>query len=255
MLQDLFTAEGIVSLITLTLLEIILGIDNVIFISIVSGKLPAHQQGQGRTIGLSLALIVRILLLLGVSWLMHLNNPIFTYETFELTFKDLILLIGGLFLMAKSVSEIHSKLEGHEESEREVKTMSLKSAIIQIVIIDIIFSLDSILTAVGLAKNVVIIIAAILISMGVMLAFSKTISDFINKHPTMKMLALSFLIMIGFLLMVEGLHVEIDKRYIYIAMAFALIVELLNMRLRKKRAPVQLRNNLDPEENETKINF
>jgi predicted tellurium resistance membrane protein TerC len=245
MLESLFTVEALVSLVTLTALEIILGIDNVIFISIIAGKLPPNEQGKGRTVGLLLALIVRIALLFSVSWIIGLKDPILTFGNFALSFRDLILIAGGLFLIGKSVSEIHAKLEGEVEEERQVKVMSLSSAIFQIILIDIVFSFDSILTAVGLVNNVLIIVIAIVISLGVMLAFAKSISDFINKHPTMKLLALSFLIMIGFLLVVEGLHVEVPKGYIYFAMAFAIGVELLNMKLRKKNRPVKLRNNMD----------
>jgi predicted tellurium resistance membrane protein TerC len=245
MLENLFTVSSLVSLLTLTALEIILGIDNVIFISIVAGKLPAQDQSKGRTLGLLLALVARIGLLFSVSWIIGLKEPIFTYDDFQLSLRDLILMAGGLFLIGKSVSEIHAKLEGVEEEHKDVKATTLKSAIIQIILIDIVFSFDSILTAVGLVNNVLIIVTAIIISLGVMLIFSKNISDFINKHPSMKLLALSFLIMIGFLLVVESLHVEVPKGYVYFAMAFAIIVELLNMKLRKKNRPVKLRNNLD----------
>ncbi|HYG39348.1 MAG TPA: TerC family protein [Cytophagales bacterium] len=245
MIEHLLTAEGLISLFTLTALEIILGIDNVVFISIIAGKLPQDQQGKGRTLGLILALVARLGLLFSVSWIIGLKEPILTIQNFALSLRDLILMAGGLFLIAKSVTEVHAKLEGAEEHEKEVKATSLKSAIIQIIIIDLVFSFDSILTAVGLVNNLLIIVIAIVISLGVMLAFSKAISDFINKHPTMKLLALSFLIMIGFLLVVEGLHVEVPKGYIYFAMAFALVIEVLNMRLRKKSKPVKLRNEMD----------
>jgi predicted tellurium resistance membrane protein TerC len=252
MLEHLFSVESLISLLTLTALEIILGIDNVIFISIVAGKLPPQDQPKGRTYGLLLALIARIGLLFSVSWIIGLKEPILTFNDFHLSLRDLILMAGGLFLISKSVSEIHAKLEGVEEEHKDVKATSLKSAIIQIILIDIVFSFDSILTAVGLVNNVLIIVMAIIISLAVMLIFSKNISDFINKHPTMKLLALSFLIMIGFLLVVESLHVEVPKGYVYFAMAFAIIVELLNMKLRKKNRPVKLRNNLEIEAAEEK---
>jgi len=245
MLEQLFTLESIVSLLTLTALEIILGIDNVVFISIIAGKLPPEQQGKGRTIGILLALVARIGLLFSVSWIIGLKEPILTFGDFGLSLRDIILMAGGLFLIAKSVSEIHHKLEGVSEEEKEIKAMSLQSAIIQIILIDIVFSFDSILTAVSLVENVLIIVIAIVISLAFMLAFAKPISDFIDKHPTMKLLALSFLIMIGFLLVVEGLHVEVPKGYIYFAMAFALGVEFLNMKLRKNSKPVKLRNKMD----------
>jgi predicted tellurium resistance membrane protein TerC len=233
-MDHLLTTEGLVSLLTLTFLEIVLGIDNVVFISILSGKLPPEQQGKARTIGLGLALIARIGLLLAVDWIIGLKQPFFTISEFSLSFRDLILMAGGLFLIGKSVSEIHAKIEGSEEHSNATKVLSLRGAILQIIIIDLIFSLDSILTAIGLVENVIIIIIAIVISLGVMLGFSKAISEFIQRHPAMKLLALSFLIMIGTLLVVEGLHFHVPRGYIYFAMAFGLGVELLNMKIRKK---------------------
>lgn len=230
---EIFSAEGLVSLLTLTFLEIVLGIDNIVFISIVSGRLPLSQQGKARNIGITLALLVRILLLLGVSWIIGLRAVIFTIGEFSLSYRDLILIIGGLFLLAKSTSEMHAKLEGKHD-ERAVKSATFKSALIQIILLDLVFSLDSILTAVGLVENVIIIIIAIVISLGVMLIFAKKISQFINDHPAMKILAISFLLMIGMLLVVEGLHVHVPKGYIYFSMAFALGVEILNMKIRKK---------------------
>jgi predicted tellurium resistance membrane protein TerC len=236
-MEHLFTAEGLASLLTLTLLEIVLGIDNVVFISILTGKLPIEQQATARFTGMGLALIARIALLLGVSWLIGLQNPVLTLGTFELSYRDMILIAGGLFLIGKSVSELHSKLEGTTSSSARNKVITVRGAVIQIIFIDIIFSFDSILTAVGLVKNVVIIIIAVVIALSIMLFFSRVISEFINKHPTMKLLALSFLIMIGTLLVVEGLHVHVPRGYVYFAMAFALGVELLNMRIRKKTTP------------------
>jgi predicted tellurium resistance membrane protein TerC len=232
---ELLSAEGLISLLTLTFLEIVLGIDNIVFISIVSGRLPLSQQSKARNIGITLALIVRILLLLGVNWIIGLRAPIFTIQEFTLSYRDLILVIGGLFLLAKSTSEMHAKLEGKHE-DRNVKVLTFRSAIIQIVLLDLVFSLDSILTAVGLVENLAIIIIAIVISLGVMLIFSKKISSFINNHPTMKLLAISFLLMIGMVLVMEGLHVHVPKGYIYFSMAFALGVEILNMKIRKKAA-------------------
>jgi predicted tellurium resistance membrane protein TerC len=239
-MEGLFTTEGIVSLLTLTFLEIVLGIDNIVFISITAGKLPQHDQKKARTLGLFLALLVRIGLLLGVSWVIGLKNPLLTAGAFELSARDLILLVGGLFLLGKSTTEIHAKLEGEEES-REVKVLSLRGAVIQIILLDIVFSLDSILTAVGLVENVLIIIIAIVISLSVMLAFAKKISDFINKHPAMKLLAISFLMMIGLVLVLEGLHLHVPKGYIYFSMAFALGIEVLNMKIRKRSKPVAMR--------------
>jgi predicted tellurium resistance membrane protein TerC len=232
---ELFSAEGLVSLLTLTFLEIVLGIDNIVFISIVSGKLPLQQQGKARSIGIILALMVRILLLLGVNWIIGLRAPIFTVNEFTLSYRDLILIIGGLFLLGKSTSEMHAKLEGQHE-EKKVKVVTFRAALFQIVLLDLVFSLDSILTAVGLVENLTIIIIAIVISLGVMLVFAKKISTFINDHPTMKILAISFLLMIGMVLIIEGLHVHVPKGYIYFSMAFALGIEILNMKIRKKSA-------------------
>lgn len=232
-MDGLFTTEGLISLLTLTFLEIVLGIDNIVFISILVDKLPAQHQRKARLLGIGLALVVRIALLMAVSWLIGLSKPVFTVNDFAMSYRDMILMAGGLFLIGKSVSELHAKLEGKESAANKPRLMSLRTAVIQIVAIDVIFSLDSILTAIGLVENIVIIIIAIVISLGVMLSFSKAISDFINKHPAMKILAVSFLIMIGTLLVVEALHVHVPKGYIYFSMAFALGVEFMNMRFRK----------------------
>lgn len=245
-MEGLFTTEGIISLLTLTFLEIVLGIDNVVFISITAGRLPESQQQKARSIGIGLALIVRIALLMTVSWIIGLKDPFLTVNDFELSFRDLILIAGGLFLLAKSTSEIHAKLEGEDEDEENVKVLGLRAAVIQIILLDVVFSFDSILTAVGLVDNVLIIIIAIVISLAVMLMFAKKISDFINKHPAMKLLAVSFLMMIGLVLVVEGLHIHVPKGYIYFAMAFALIVEVLNMKMRKNQKPVHLHSTQQP---------
>lgn len=240
-----------VSLLTLTFMEIVLGIDNIIFISIVVNRLPEGQQARGRTIGLLLALLFRVGLLLSISWIVGLRTALFSLpfpwlaQPFDVSGRDLILLAGGLFLMYKSTTEIHTKLQGEEEETsvggKEYPTMT--SIILQIVVIDIVFSFDSILTAVGLVDNVLVMILAVILAMGVMLAFSGVIANFVNRNPTIKMLALSFLIMIGFMLVMEAAHKEIEKGYLYFAMAFSLIVELLNMRLRKKaKEPVKLRD-------------
>lgn len=234
-MAELLSVEGLVSLATLTFLEIVLGIDNIVFISIISGRLPLEQQGKARNIGIILALVARILMLLGVSWIIGLRATIFTIGTFSLSYRDLILIAGGLFLLAKSTSEMHAKLEGSHD-ERNVKATTFRATLIQIVVLDLVFSLDSILTAVGLVENLPIIITAIVISLGVMLIFSKKISTFINEHPTMKILGISFLLMIGMLLVVEGFHVHVPKGYIYFSMAFALGVEILNMKIRKTAA-------------------
>ncbi|MCC2547253.1 TerC family protein [Hymenobacter sp. BT175] len=238
-----------VSLLTLTFMEIVLGIDNIIFISIVVNRLPPEQQARGRTIGLILALLFRVALLLSISWLVGLKAPLFHLDVpwadhdFGVTGRDIILLFGGLFLIGKSTTEIHTKLQGEGEEEGGAPVYGTMSRIIlQIIIIDIVFSFDSILTAVGLVDNVLIMILAVVLAMAVMLAFSGLVSTFVNRNPTIKMLALSFLIMIGVMLVMEAFHKEIEKGYIYFAMFFSLLVELLNMRLRKKAEPVQLRD-------------
>lgn len=246
-MEGLFTTEGIVSLITLTFLEIVLGIDNIVFISITAGRLPANDQGKARNLGILLALVVRIALLLGVSWIIGLKEPLLSLGEFDLSLRDIILVIGGLFLLGKSTSEIHAKLEGEEEGIRESKALTLRSAIIQIILLDLVFSLDSILTAVGLVENVLIIVIAIVISLVVMLVFARRISEFIHKHPAMKLLAISFLMMIGLVLVIEGLHVHVPKGYIYFAMAFALAIEVLNMKIRKRTKAVELREPVQPE--------
>lgn len=241
-MEALFTTAGIISLITLTLLEIVLGIDNIIFISIVSGKLPAEQQDKARTVGILMALIVRIGLLFSISWLVGLEDSLVTVPYLDLlgvdgalSGRDLILLGGGLFLIAKTTTEIHHHVEGEDEEEMKVKKVkSFWSGVLQIVLIDIVFSFDSILTAVGLVKELPIMIAAVVISLCVMLFFAKKIADFVDNNPTIKMLALSFLVMIGFLLVIEAFGVHVPKGYVYFAMAFAFGVELLNIRSRKK---------------------
>jgi predicted tellurium resistance membrane protein TerC len=234
----LLTAQGFISLFTLVIMEIVLGIDNIIFISILCGKLPKQEQGKARSLGLTMALVMRILLLFGITWIISFKEPLFTVFGFSLSVKDLILLAGGLFLMAKSTIEIHEKIEDKEEKEaaERAKKMSLMAVVVQITLLDIVFSFDSILTAVGMVENnVLIMILAVIISMIVMLLFSGNVSDFINKHPTVKMLALSFLLMIGMMLCAESLHFEIPKGYIYFAMFFSLLVEFLNMRARKHK--------------------
>ena len=233
-MEHLLSTEGLVSLVTLTFLEIVLGIDNVVFISIISGKLPPEQQGKARTLGIALALVARILLLLAVSWIIGLSKPLFSINNFALSVRDLILIAGGLFLIGKSTSEIHAKLEGEEHGNQNVKVLTLGGAIFQIILIDLVFSIDSILTAIGLVENVIIIVIAIVISLAVMLIFAKKISDFIAKHPAMKILAVSFLILIGTLLVAEGFHFHVPRGYIYFAMAFAVGIEILNMKIRKK---------------------
>jgi len=240
-MEELITLAGIISLLSLTLMEIVLGVDNIIFISILTGRLPEQEQKTARLIGLGLALIMRIALLFMITWLIGLNKSLFTLFEHSFTGRDIILMAGGIFLIYKSTGEIHEKLEGGEKTESETKILSMKAAIFQIVMLDIVFSFDSILTAIGLVQNIAIMIVAVIISMIIMILSAENISDFINKHPTLKILALAFLLMIGILLLVEGFHVHVPKGYIYFAMFFALLVELLNMRIKKKKAePVRL---------------
>ncbi|MDZ4697688.1 MAG: TerC family protein [Deltaproteobacteria bacterium] len=233
-----------VSLLTLTALEIVLGVDNVIFISILAGKLPTAQQAKARQLGLLFALVTRILLLFSISWLMGLTSTLFMMPFLHvpITGKSLILLSGGLFLLGKSVVEIHEKLEGEDGVEDgRSKPASLRSAIFQIVLLDMVFSLDSVITAVGMVSNLGVMVAAVVIALGVMLMFARAIGDFVNQHPTVKMLALSFLILIGVTLVGESLGQHIPKGYIYFSMAFAFGVEMLNLRLRSPHKPVELR--------------
>ncbi len=231
------------ALATLTALEIVLGIDNIIFISILTGKLPESQQARGRTIGLALAMIMRILLLFSISWVMGLTAPLFEIFGETISGRDLILLGGGLFLIAKATHEIHHKLEGdgQHSTERSAKAVSFGSVLMQIALLDIVFSLDSVITAVGMADHVTIMVIAVMLAIGVMMIFATPISDFVHRHPTVKMLALSFLILIGVTLTAEGLDFHIPKGYIYTAMAFAFLVEMLNLRTRHEEPPVELR--------------
>ncbi len=244
------SAQTWISLLTLTFMEIVLGIDNIIFISLVAGKLPESEQPRARTIGLLLALVFRVMLLLSITWIVGLKDPLFTLSFipggWEVTGRDLILLGGGLFLIWKSTTEIHDKFDVADDTEAEMKAnvarVTLPAIIAQIVVVDIVFSFDSILTAVGLAREVMVMILAVILSMGIMLAFAGAVSNFVNRHPTVKMLALSFLIMIGMMLVAEGLHQHISKGYVYFAMAFSLLVESLNLRLgRKSRIAVDAR--------------
>ena len=238
--------EAWIALATLTALEIVLGIDNIIFISIIVGRLPKNQQSNGRIIGLGLAMLTRIALLLSITWVMGLTTGLFTLLSHTFSGRDLILLGGGLFLLAKSTQEIHQSLEGEEESKKEGGGSNFIVTIVQIAVIDIVFSLDSVITAVGLADDVQVMIIAIMISIGIMMLAAKSISDFVEEHPTIKMLALSFLILVGVTLLAEGVGFEIPKGYIYFAMAFSVSVEMLNIRLRKKAAkPVHLHSTMN----------
>lgn len=235
-LFELFTqTETYISLITLLFMEVVLGIDNIIFISIITGKLPEEIQEKARVIGLTLAVLFRIVLLVCIVWIAGLVEPLFTIFNFDVTGRDIVLLGGGLFLITKSTLEIHSKIEGGEEAEERRKaTTRFATVIVHIVMLDIVFSFDSVITAVGLVEHVAIMIIAILLSLVVMIVFARAVSKFINKNPTITMLALAFLLMIGLLLFAEGFHIEVPKGYVYFAMAFSVFVELLNMKLRKK---------------------
>ncbi len=242
MFEWMANPEAWVALATLTALEIVLGIDNIIFISIVVGRLPEERRNRARILGLGLAMITRILLLLSLAWMMRLTSPLFTVLEYEISGRDLILILGGMFLLWKSTQEIWESLEGAEEGEHEVKVSSKYWMVLgQIAIIDIVFSLDSVITAVGMADDVPVMVIAIIIAVGVMMFAAKSIGEFVDDHPSVKMLALSFLILVGVALIGEGLEMHIPKGYIYFAMAFSLVVEMMNIRARKKRAvPVEL---------------
>lgn len=235
MFEWIANPEAWIALITLTSLEIVLGIDNIIFISILVGRLPEGQRNKGRIIGLSLAMIVRILLLLSLAWIMKLTAPLFSIYLYEISWRDIILIIGGLFLLAKSTHEIHHSLEGEEREKNNVKKVSFSSVLIQIALLDMVFSLDSVITAVGLAKDIPVMIIAIIIAVLVMMLSAKALGEFVDNHPTIKMLALSFLILVGVSLIGEGFEMHIPKGYIYFAMAFSIGVELLNLKVRSKR--------------------
>ncbi|MDP8305098.1 MAG: TerC family protein [Candidatus Chlorobium antarcticum] len=237
--------EAWVALATLTALEIVLGIDNIIFISIIANRLPKHQREKGRTIGLALAMLTRIMLLLSISVIMGLTAPLFTFLSHHISGRDLILISGGLFLLAKSTHEIHQSLEGIEEDSKTRSTGNFLFTMLQIALLDIVFSLDSVITAVGLARDLPVMIIAIMISVGIMMLAAKGISEFVEQHPTIKMLALSFLILVGVTLLAEGADYEIPRGYIYFAMAFSVSVEMLNIRLRaRKTEPVHLHPSL-----------
>lgn len=247
MMELLTSPEAWVSLLTLTLLEIVLGIDNIVFISIISSKLPYRQQKKARRLGLALAMITRVLLLLSISWVMTLTAPIFNmaawigieegdwFEQLKISGRDIILIVGGLFLIYKSTVEIHAKVEGDEGGEtKKFKVISFSRTIIEIILLDVVFSLDSVITAVGMADHIEIMIVAVVIAVLIMLLSAEKISGFVNDHPTIKMLALSFLLLIGISLIAEGLDQHIPKGYIYFAMAFSVFVEVLNLKAAKK---------------------
>lgn len=241
----IFSSEAWIGFLTLTLLEIVLGIDNIVFISILAGKLPEHQRTKARHLGLSLAMVTRILLLLTLSWIVKLTAPLFGIAGHEISGRDLILIGGGLFLVAKSTREIHHKLEGDDRTDVKGHP-SFGSVILQILLIDIVFSLDSVITAVGMVKEIGIMISAVIVSMLIMLFSAGFISSFVARHPTVKMLALSFLLLIGFTLIAEGFDQHVSKGYIYFAMGFSLFVEFLNLRMKHANSPpVQLKETVD----------
>jgi len=239
-MEWLTNPEVWIALVTLTVLEVVLGIDNVIFISILASKLPKEQQDRARVIGLSLAALTRILFLLSIAWIMALKKPLFAVLGHEVTGKDLVLIAGGLFLIYKSVKEIHEKLEGEPGHALKRVAPSFASVIGQVLLLDIVFSIDSVITAVGLTRFVPVMVAAILISVAIMLLASKGIYAFVNRHPTVKMLALSFLLLVGFTLVAEGTGVHIPKGYVYFAMGFSVLVEWLNLRAGLRGKPVKL---------------
>jgi predicted tellurium resistance membrane protein TerC len=248
MLAPFFTADGIVALITLTFLEVVLGVDNVIFISILSSKLPANQQRRARRLGLIAAMGMRILLLLSIAWIIRLTAPLFTVFGRDISGRDLILIAGGLFLLAKATLEIHDKLEGGDGHRSARVAPSFGAVIFQIMLLDIVFSLDSVITAVGMAEHISIMVAAVVVAVGIMMFSAEPISAFVNRHPTIKVLALSFLLLIGLSLVGDGLGMHIPKGYIYFAMGFAIFVEMINLRVRRSVAPVRLHQAYVPEE-------
>jgi predicted tellurium resistance membrane protein TerC len=244
-MEWLTSPEAWIALASLTALEIVLGVDNIIFISILVGRLPPAERQRARVIGLGLAMFMRIGLLLSLAWIMRLTSPLFSALGADVTGRTLILVGGGLFLLAKSVMEIHNSLEGVEGDDAAPEHAGFLATLLQIAVIDIVFSLDSVITAVGMASQVEVMVLAIVIAVGVMMFAAKPIGDFVDAHPTIKMLALSFLILIGVALVGEGFGMHIPKGYIYFAMAFSVVVEMLNLRLRKKRRPLRLHKELD----------
>ena len=250
-MEQIFTTAALTSILSLTLLEIVLGVDNIIFVSIIASKLPHLEQKKARSIGLMMAMLIRIALLFALGWILGLQTDLFNLKDLGLHFdlgfsgKDIILLFGGIFLLYKSTTEIHQKLEGHEENISGKKTASkLSKAIFDIAIINIVFSIDSIITAIGMTDNIVVMAVSVVLSTFAMLAFAGSVGDFVERHPTIKMLALSFLVMIGTLLIAEAFKVHVPKGYVYFSMAFSFLVETLNIKMRKNAKPVDLRNEI-----------
>jgi predicted tellurium resistance membrane protein TerC len=244
-MEWLTSPEALLALVTLTVLEIVLGVDNIIFISILVGRLPQNTRQKGRVLGLGLAMITRILLLLSLTWVMKLTSPFFTVLAQDISGRDIILIGGGLFLLWKSTMEIHQSLEGVEQERTARAFAGFAATLVQIAVIDIIFSLDSVITAVGLAQDVAVMIIAIVLAVLVMMFASRAIGEFVDRHPTIKVLALSFLVVIGVALIAEGFDLHIPKGYIYFAMAFSTMVEMLNIRMRKRAAPVKLHKHIE----------
>lgn len=252
-MELLFDPQTWVAFLTLLALEIVLGIDNVIFISILAGKLPPEQQQRARYVGLGLALITRVMLLFSLAWVIGLTAPLFRVIGQDISGRDLILLLGGLFLLGKATLEIHESLEGQEGHASDRVAPTFAGVIVQILLLDVVFSLDSVITAVGMVQDIRIMIAAVVVSIAFMIFFAAPVSNFVAQHPTVKMLALSFLLLIGLTLIVEGFEIHIPKGYVYFAMGFSVFVEMLNLRLRKKKAePVRLRERYTPEDGQPK---
>jgi len=250
-MEQIFTTAALTSILTLTILEVVLGVDNIIFVSIISSKLPKNEQKKARQIGLIMAMAIRVSLLFVLGWILGLEKELFNLQSIGLPFdigfsgKDLILLAGGLFLLYKSTSEIHHKLEGHEDNVSAKKTTSkLSRAIFDIAIINIVFSIDSIITAIGMTSNIYVMAVSVILSTVAMLLFAGSVGEFVEKHPTVKMLALAFLVMIGTLLIAEAFKVHVPKGYIYFSMAFSFLVEMLNIKMRKNAKPVDLRKEI-----------
>lgn len=245
MLELLASPEAWIALATLTALEIVLGVDNIIFLSVIASRLPEHQRARARRLGLLLAMGLRVLLLLTITWIMGMTRPLFTLFDDPVTTRDLILIAGGLFLLAKSTMEVHAQLEGPEVEETSVVKATFGGVLVQIGLVDLVFSIDSVVTAIGMVKDVEVMIAAVVISIGVMMVAAGPVGAFVDKHPTIKMLALSFLLLIGMALVSDGLGLHIPKGYIYFAMAFSVAVEMLNLRLRRKAVePVRLHKSM-----------
>jgi predicted tellurium resistance membrane protein TerC len=246
-MDALLTSDNLIALVTLTALEVVLGVDNVIFISILAGKLPQEDQARARRLGLMAAMVMRILLLFSLAWIVRLTEPLFSVLGRGVSGRDLILLGGGLFLLAKATIEIHEKLEGVEGERSSRVAPSFSAVILQIMVLDIVFSLDSVITAVGMAESLTVMVIAVVLAVGIMMLSAGSVSDFVQRHPTVKVLALSFLLLIGMSLVGEGLGQHIPKGYIYFAMAFSVFVEVINLRVRKQGVPVDLHEPYTPD--------